>query len=472
MLYNCVIIDGREYDKNFNNVLLQVYKGLIKIVGIISKFENLESIDGYKVYNSTNLNELDYDYAILMEIENYSGCVDDIEKYCGIAREKIIGISPFREPDFNFNDYIQLLKSKVTIIADNCFGGGAYHFLATQFNSPFINMSVSKKDLLKIMQKPRYYLSQQLKLLKYVTIVGTQNKYPVAQLDDVLLYMNHYKTFEEAKIKWDIRVKRVNYDNIVYVSFFDNPSEEYYEILKTPDSKIITTRFRPGVEEPVNYLFEYELDILQYNGFWDIHNRCSRYVCHSSQSFSLVRALMGKKSSRRSYSKEITFDVNIQMGIQKAGSEIYSLIKILTNEEYVNTSWYNDLIKDIPGKDAHVLGIIGRQYRDGRGVKQDLDRAAEYMRKAADKNVGWAKNELFDILWRIGTPESMEEMISVATESAEAGDGGAMGRLGRAYRDGKGVPQDLDKAAEWMRKAADKNVWWAKNELLDIQLKL
>ena len=62
----------------------------------------------------------------------------------------------------------------------------------------------------------------------------------------------------------------------------------------------------------------------------------------------------------------------------------------------------------------------------------------------------------------------MEEMISVATEFAEKGDGGAMGRLGRAYRDGKGVPQDMNKAAEWMRKAADKNIRWAKNELFDI----
>ena len=115
-----------------------------------------------------------------------------------------------------------------------------------------------------------------------------------------------------------------------------------------------------------------------------------------------------------------------------------------------------------------AMGRLGRAYRDGKGVKRDLDKAAEWMRKAADKNVGWAKNELFDILWRIDTPESMEEMISVATEFAEKGDGNAMGRLGRAYREGKGVPQDFDTAAEWMRKAADKNLGWAKNELAAI----
>ncbi|MCB5266468.1 MAG: hypothetical protein LHW41_09590, partial [Candidatus Cloacimonetes bacterium] len=122
--------------------------------------------------------------------------------------------------------------------------------------------------------------------------------------------------------------------------------------------------------------------------------------------------------------------------------------------------------------DGNAMGRLGRAYRDGKGVPRDLDKAAEWMRKASDKNVGWAKNELFDILWKINTPESHKEMISVAKVFAEAGDGGAMGRLGRAYRDGRGVEQDLDKAAEWMRKAADKNVKWAKNELCDILWKM
>ena len=115
--------------------------------------------------------------------------------------------------------------------------------------------------------------------------------------------------------------------------------------------------------------------------------------------------------------------------------------------------------------DGNAMGRLGRAYRDGRGVEQDLGKAAEWMRKAADKNVGWA-NELFDVLWRIGTPEAHEEMITVATAFAETGDGNAMGRLGRAYRDGKGVGKDLNRAIEWTRKAKDNNINWA-NQLHD-----
>jgi lipopolysaccharide cholinephosphotransferase len=45
-----------------------------------------------------------------------------------------------------------------------------------------------------------------------------------------------------------------------------------------------------------------------------------------------------------------------------------------------------------------------------------------------------------------------------------------MGRLGRAYRDGKGVEKDLNKAIEWMRKASEQGLSWAKWELCDLLL--
>ncbi|WP_400218750.1 DUF6270 domain-containing protein [Methanomethylophilus alvi] len=128
-----------------------------------------------------------------------------------------------------------------------------------------------------------------------------------------------------------------------------------------------------------------------------------------------------------------------------------------------------DLIEQlIEQNEVQAFAELGRCYRDGKGVERDLLKAAEWMRKAADQNLGWAKNELFDILWRINTPESLKEMISVATAFSDLGDGNAMGRMGRAYRDGRGVEQDLSKAAEWMRKAREHKIGWADWELFDI----
>ena len=47
---------------------------------------------------------------------------------------------------------------------------------------------------------------------------------------------------------------------------------------------------------------------------------------------------------------------------------------------------------------------------------------------------------------------------------AESGQRDMQGRLARAFRDGRGVPKDLNLAAEWMRKAADQGLPWAVKE--------
>ena len=110
-----------------------------------------------------------------------------------------------------------------------------------------------------------------------------------------------------------------------------------------------------------------------------------------------------------------------------------------------------------------------RMYREGRGVKKDLGKAAACMRRAVANGVRYSPNELFDILWDIDTPKTDAEMVAVARDYAEEGNGGAMGRLGRAYRDGRGVKKDLVAAAEWYRKSAAKKVKWAADELKELR---
>jgi TPR repeat protein len=67
----------------------------------------------------------------------------------------------------------------------------------------------------------------------------------------------------------------------------------------------------------------------------------------------------------------------------------------------------------------------------------------------------------------VGTHEAYEEMIQVAEDFAASGDANAMIRLGRAYRDGKGVDLDLDKAEALFKQASEKSPS-AKRELKTI----
>ena len=117
---------------------------------------------------------------------------------------------------------------------------------------------------------------------------------------------------------------------------------------------------------------------------------------------------------------------------------------------------------------AELSACIGRFYRDRQDGKNDLYKAAEWMRKGKTAGIGWIMNDLFDILWKINTPESNLEMICLAYEYSNQGDAPMEVRLGRAYREGRGVLFNLDEAAKWMKKAIDDGCSWAKVEYFDI----
>ncbi len=131
--------------------------------------------------------------------------------------------------------------------------------------------------------------------------------------------------------------------------------------------------------------------------------------------------------------------------------------------------WCMSRLTSISDNVASTPLRIGRMYRDGLGVPQDLKASAEWMRKSAGKGVLLAKFELFDVLWRIGGADSDREMFTIASELAEKGEKRGMGRLARCYRDGRGVDADMDKARFWMKKAADGGLAWAAKELSEMR---
>ncbi len=107
--------------------------------------------------------------------------------------------------------------------------------------------------------------------------------------------------------------------------------------------------------------------------------------------------------------------------------------------------------------DGMSCRLLGRAYLAGKGVKADLKKAEKYIRTAVDQNVPLARNDLFDVLWEVGTPEAFEEMIEVISGPASKAEPGALARMGRAYRHGKGVPADRKKALDYLQKAATRS---------------
>lgn len=98
-----------------------------------------------------------------------------------------------------------------TIVSSNCIGGVVSSDMGLKFSSPTVNLYIIPKDFVKFCSKLEYYLNQQLKWVK------EDMNCPVAMLDDITIYFLHYKTEEEAEMKWNERKTRVNYDNLYFI---------------------------------------------------------------------------------------------------------------------------------------------------------------------------------------------------------------------------------------------------------------
>ncbi|EOU2062754.1 DUF1919 domain-containing protein [Clostridium perfringens] len=112
------------------------------------------------------------------------------------------------------SDMRKNIKNKdFTIISSNCIGGMLYNDLGLKFLSPTINLFFTANDFVKFCENLNYYLSIE------VDYYGESDSgYPIGILDDIKLHFVHYKSFEQAKLKWEERKKRINYENIFIIA--------------------------------------------------------------------------------------------------------------------------------------------------------------------------------------------------------------------------------------------------------------
>ena len=115
-----------------------------------------------------------------------------------------------------------LANRNFTIISNNCFAGLTYEYLDLPYSSPTIGLYIFAKDYIKFIYNLKYYFNFELKELKaseskyyYELLRLGQEDSVMGILDDVEIVFLHYKSFEEARDKWERRCKRVNYDNII-----------------------------------------------------------------------------------------------------------------------------------------------------------------------------------------------------------------------------------------------------------------
>lgn len=104
------------------------------------------------------------------------------------------------------------LKNKdVTIIGSNCSGAFMYYDLGMKYLTPTVNLSIEMNDFVKMAGNLKWYMKQELKESE------EQSTCPIGLLGDIKIYFIHYDSFDQGRIKWEERKRRINWENIFVV---------------------------------------------------------------------------------------------------------------------------------------------------------------------------------------------------------------------------------------------------------------
>lgn len=222
---------GVGYNVNINSIKYQELLGNIRVVGVTDTNNIYPCLDGYPFIAVEEIEDLKVDY-IVITAEKYFDEIYEVICELGHDREKVLPAFIFRIPNFDFNAYAKLLESKISIIAQTCWGGYTYHGLGMKFRSPFINLSIADEDYIKLLKNIKNYMAERMSFLKYEYWESMKREIPIAMLGDVRINLVHYDTYEEGEKKWYQRVKRINWNNLfVMMATFSKEITEEFNML-------------------------------------------------------------------------------------------------------------------------------------------------------------------------------------------------------------------------------------------------
>ena len=163
---------------------------------------------------------------------------------------------------------MRLTNKDCSLISNNCVGTMILHDLGLEYKTPTINLWFQPSDYIKFLQNIHHYLNCDLCFIDEPGI-----SYPVASLDDIKIYFQHYQTAELANKKWQERSKRINFDNL-FILFSDRDGCSYqnladFDALPYPNKIVLTNLPYPEFKSAyylkgwesqscVGYLFGYQ----------------------------------------------------------------------------------------------------------------------------------------------------------------------------------------------------------------------
>ena len=173
--------------------------------------------------------------------------VTNAARQLNFPEEKLLGDWIVCIPGFTLEKYRQLQNSRLSILAMNCFGGEISNTLGLPFRSPIINMFFDEKDYLRFLSAPRAYMEEKLIFKETKFETNLKINYPVVNMGDVELNMNHYPDFNAAVEIWERRKARINWNNL-FVTMYTEREDILQEFDALPyDKKVCFVPFKSNL---------------------------------------------------------------------------------------------------------------------------------------------------------------------------------------------------------------------------------
>ncbi len=122
--------------------------------------------------------------------------------------------------------YSYTIKNKnISIISNNCWGGFMYQSCGLKYNSPFIGLYMYAPEYIKLLSNLKENLKEPIIFIsieqsKYKDLYSKD--YIIGTLGDsgIEIVFMHYKSEDEVLLKWNRRLKRLDYNNLI-IKFSD-----------------------------------------------------------------------------------------------------------------------------------------------------------------------------------------------------------------------------------------------------------
>ena len=220
-----------------------------------------------------------------------------------VEMRRVIPRKIFTLPYFNLQRWLTLKQQEISIFANQCWGGYASNTLGLQFLSPTVNMWFGEDNFFKMLGSLEYYMTLDPVLKGEQMEPVLKRLYPVVNIGDVEIHMNHYISFQEAYDAWNRRKQRINYDNIFVHAILSSESD-IDAFRKIPfERKIGFTRIECNI--PNIYSFnEREKEVIEIKYDGNVGNFLNHIAMNPSDEcrrFDLLKLLLGEENFTRAH---------------------------------------------------------------------------------------------------------------------------------------------------------------------------